>query len=132
MSFAEDGQGGLAGVYAYPLFKSAAIEACSEAYMSRVADSIDDLDLFSEEQDDLGAVVLESAHQLLFDPEGRVSLPLELIDHAGLRNQALFVGRGRRFQIWDPDAYYAHRDRAFDRARTRGATLKLRPSAEGA
>ena len=74
----------------------ALLEACSEAYMARVADSIDDLDLFSEEQDDLGAVVLESAHQLLFDPEGRVSLPLELIDHAGLRDQALFPYREYR------------------------------------
>ena len=127
-----NGQGELAGFYAYPLFKSAAIEACSEAYMARVADSIEDLDLFSEEQDDFGAVILESAHQLVFDPEGRVSLPTELINHAQLQAQVLFVGRGRKFQIWDPDTYHAHRDSAFERARARGATLKLRKSGEAA
>lgn len=124
--------GSFAGCYAYALFNSAAVEACSEAYMERIAASIDDLDLFSEEQDDLNAVLLESAHQLSFDPEGRVMLPAELIEHAQLADQALFVGRGRKFQVWNPATYQEHRQTAFARARERGATLRMRSHGDDA
>jgi len=82
--------------------------------------------MFSDEQDDLAAIVLENAHEMNFDPEGRVTLPKELSDHAGVSAEALFVGRGARFQIWAPKAYEANRAMAFERARARGATLRLR------
>ena len=113
-------------LYAYPLFKHAAIEACSEDFMARLSASLDDLDMFSDEQDDLAAIVLENAHPLNFDPEGRIMLPKELAEHAGIGVQVAFVGRGARFQIWEPKAYQANRQTAFERARARGATLKLR------
>ncbi len=116
-----------AGVYAFPLFKSPAMEVCGEAFMTRVAESVDDLDLFSDEQDDMASVILESAHALPFDPEGRVVLPAELLEHAGISGEAMFVGRGGRFQVWDPETYRAHSKQAFERARARGATLPLKP-----
>lgn len=118
--------GSFSGLYAYPLFKVPAIEACDEAFMARLAESLDDLDMFSDEQDDLAAVILENAHPLPFDPEGRIVLPKELSEFANLDGQALFVGRGARFQIWEPGAYENQRNQAFERARARGATLKLR------
>ena len=119
--------GGSAGVYAYPLFKDAAVEACDEDYMTRVAESVDDLNMFSRDQDELAMVLLESAHQLPFDPEGRVVLPAELIACAGIDGEALFVGRGRRFQIWNPDTYQESRREVVERIKTGGPTLKLRP-----
>ncbi len=123
---AGNGEGGFSGLYAYPLFKVPAIEACDEAFMRRLSESLEDLDMFSDEQDDLAAVILENAHALPFDPEGRIALPPKLTEHAGLAGQALFVGRGARFQIWQPSAYEARSTQAFERARARGATLKLR------
>lgn len=113
-------------LYAYPLFKHAAIEACGEDFMTRLSASLDDLDMFSDEQDDLAAIVLENAHPLNFDPEGRIMLPRELAEHAGIGAQVAFVGRGARFQIWEPKAYQSNRETAFERARARGATLRLR------
>lgn len=120
------------GLYAYPLFKTSALEACDEAFMRRLSSSLEDLDMFSDEQDDLAAILLENAHPLPFDPEGRIVLPQELTDYAGIQAEVLFVGRGARFQIWEPGAYETHRRQAFDRARARGATFKLRrPDAPG-
>ena len=113
-------------LYAYPLFKHAAIEACGEDFMARLSASLDDLDMFSDEQDDLAAIVLENAHPLSFDPEGRIQLPRDLAEHAGIGAQVAFVGRGARFQIWEPKAYQANRATAFERAKARGATLRLR------
>lgn len=113
------------GLYVYPLFKFNAFEACGEDFMSRLADSLEDLPMFSDEQDDL-SVILESAHRLPFDPEGRVVLPADVLKTAAITRQVLFVGRGQRFQIWEPKAYEAVRGQAVERARARGATLRLR------
>ncbi|MBF0251372.1 MAG: division/cell wall cluster transcriptional repressor MraZ [Alphaproteobacteria bacterium] len=125
---ATGGQGGFAGVYIYPYFKFPALEGADEGFMQRLADSLEEnLDLFSDDQEDIAAITLESAHQLAFDPEGRISLPTELRHHAGLDGEALFVGRGSRFQIWSPDAYAQHRGGALERARAQGATLTLSP-----
>ncbi|MGY8990970.1 MAG: division/cell wall cluster transcriptional repressor MraZ [Rhodospirillales bacterium] len=116
------------GFYAYPHFKVPAIEACGEDFMARLSESLEDLDLFSDEHDDLAAIILENAFPLPFDPEGRVVLPKDLRDHAGITNNVAFVGRGAGLQLWDPKAYEANRVNAFERARARGATLKLRRS----
>ncbi|MBI3113153.1 MAG: division/cell wall cluster transcriptional repressor MraZ, partial [Rhodospirillales bacterium] len=95
------------GLYVYPLFKFNAFEACGEEFMNRLSDSLDDLPMFSDEQDDL-SVILESAHRLPFDPEGRVVLPAEMLKTAAIASQVLFVGRGQRFQIWEPKTYDAN------------------------
>jgi len=57
-----------------------------------------------------------------------VVLPPELLEHAGITSEALFVGRGTRLQIWTPETYAKHARQTFEKARSRGATLKLRPS----
>ena len=123
---------GFAGVYIYPYFKYPALEGAGEAFMQRISASLEDnLELFSDAQEDLAAITLENTFQLAFDPEGRITLPSELCQHAGLDGQALFVGRGSRFQIWSPDAYDEHRGGALERAKRAGATLQLSPSPSG-
>lgn len=123
---------GFAGLYAFPSFKFPAIEACDEAFMARVSESLNDLEMFSDAQDDLASVILENAHPLLFDPEGRVVLPQNLLDFAGLSGQACFVGRGDRMQIWEPAKHDGHRTQSFESARARGATLRLRARSDPA
>ena len=118
-------QSEFSGIYVYRSFKYPAIEGCGEVFIQRVINSLDDLELFSDEQDDLATTLLENSHQLAYDPEGRVQFPEELIDYAGLSAEVVFVGRGTRFQIWQPEAYETHNAEAFERARSRGATLRL-------
>ncbi|MBT4750226.1 MAG: division/cell wall cluster transcriptional repressor MraZ [Rhodospirillaceae bacterium] len=115
------------GVHVFPSFKYAAIEALTEAFFNRVVGSLDNLDLFSDDQDDL-ATIVENTHALPYDTEGRVILPKSLLEHANLTSEAAFVGRGGRFLIWEPGAYDRQRNRAFERARARGATLPLNSS----
>lgn len=118
------------GIYVFPSFKFPAIEVCARGFIERLSSSLDALAMFSDDQDDL-AVIIETAHELPFDPEGRVVLPHELIEYAGLSGEALFVGRGTRVQIWQPAAYEARREEALGRAKARGATLILGPSTDG-
>ncbi len=126
---ASSGASGIARVYIFPFFKYPALEGAGETFMNRLSQSLDDnLDLFSDDQEDLASITLESAHQLSFDSEGRVVLPGELCTHAEITNEALFVGRGSRFQIWSPELYEKHRGTAFARAREKGTTLNLGPA----
>ena len=120
----------LAGIHVFPSFKYAALEALSEAFFNRVVDSLESLDLFSDDQDDL-ATIVENTHALPYDTEGRVLLPKHLLKHANLSTEATFVGRGGRFLIWEPGAYELQRSRAFERARSRGATLPLGGDSDG-
>ena len=120
---------GFAGVYIFPYYQSPALEGAGEAFMQRLTNSLEDnFDLFSQDQEDLAAITLESTHQLAFDPEGRVSLSLELRNHAQLDDQVLFVGRGSRFRIWAPEAYKLHAASQLVRAKARGITLPLSPT----
>ena len=119
------------GLYAFPSFKYPALEACDEAFMMRLAEGLEDLDVFSDDQDDLAAVILENARELPMDPEGRIVLTDDLRDYANIKGEVLFVGRGQRMMMWEPAAYEAQRGGAFERAKSRGMTLKL-PKRPGA
>ena len=117
---------GFEGIYTFPSFKNPAVEACGEEFIQRIVTSLDDLDLFSDEQDDLASTILENSHQLSYDTEGRIVLPSIILKHANITSEAIFVGRGNRFQIWEPAAYEIHSNHSFSRAKKRGVTLPLR------
>jgi MraZ protein len=118
---------GFAGIIAFPSYKAPVIEACGMDRMELIAKSLDRLDLFSDEQDDLAATVLADAQQLAFDPEGRIQLPEDLASHAGIADQAMFVGKGATFQIWAPDTFKVQQAHALERARRQRPTLSLIP-----
>lgn len=126
----KDQESGFSGIYAYPVLNFPAVEACGEEFMSRIVDSLADMAMLSPDQDDLSAVLTESTVPLPFDPEGRVVLPEDLIEYAGIDGEVMFVGRGKGFRIWAPETYRQHQRETFERARARGATLSLRPERE--
>lgn len=115
------------GIVAFPSFKEPAIEAFSEGDMARLAESLEQLDQFSQERDDLATIFAESL-QLAFDGEGRIMLPQVFADHAGITDTALFVSAVDHFQIWSPETYAQKKNGARERLQTRGATLRVRPS----
>jgi MraZ protein len=60
-----------------------------------------DLDPFSAEYDSIAERLVAEAHALSIDGEGRVVLPRDLVDHAGLAGEIAYTGRVSHFQIWD-------------------------------
>jgi MraZ protein len=119
------------GIVAFPSFSLRdnfeAIEACGIDRMDMLGDSLDQLDLYSEERDDLAASIFGNAVQLPFDGDGRIMLPDRLLEHAGIADQAAFVGGGRTFQIWSPASYSDFAKEAPTRARDARAKLRLGP-----
>ena len=60
------------GIVLFRSYKSNTIEGCGLSRMERLSESLDDMDQFSEDQDDLAATIFADAHQLSFDTDGRV------------------------------------------------------------
>jgi len=120
------------GIVAIPAFRLNAIQAFDYESMQGLSEGVDALELFSEEQTSLAAAIFADAHQLPFDGEGRIVLPKELAGHARITDLAAFVGQGRYFEIWEPEAARTHRERSREQARRQGMTLRLhRPGDEG-
>ncbi len=115
------------GIVLYPSFTTAAAEGCGTDFLEELAAaSSQNFDLFSPEQDDINTLIFASSHQLAWDPEGRVVLPEEILTHAAITEQAAFVGKGRTFQIWEPEALKIHQAEARARAMASRPQLKLR------
>lgn len=114
------------GIIAFRSYKLAAIEGVSMQRMKLISESVDNLDLFSEDQDDFASTIFADAHQLNFDSDGRIILPDDLREHADLKDQVAFVGRGTTFQLWNPDAFAQHQQTARQRVHDKRATIKLK------
>lgn len=113
------------GVILYRSYKYAAIEGCTSSRMQRLSNSVDQLGVFSDAQDDLTAAIFADAHQLPIDTDGRIILPEDLIQHAHIQEQVAFVGRGATFQLWNPDAFTHLQHQARDRIAQQKVSLTL-------
>ncbi len=118
-------------VVLFPSYRAAAIEGCAMDFIEQLGESISEIDLFSDDQDDLATSLFSDSQPLGMDKEGRIVLPAELMAHAGITDRGCFVGKGPLFQIWQPDALAAHKAEARHRARTKGLTLPIRPRRDG-
>ena len=83
-------------VYVYPSPRGTALEACDRGFMQRMSDSIEQFDIFSDEEDDMTASIVAAARRITIDTEGRIALPPELIAEdlrLGMRALGRITGR---------------------------------------
>ena len=116
---------------AFRSYKHEAVECCSLQRMQQISSSVDQMDLFSDAQDDLTAAIFADAQQLMIDGDGRVTLPRDLIEFAGITEEVAFIGRGATFQIWNPSTFKVHQENARKRIQERQLSIKLTNSPEG-
>ena len=50
------------------------------------------------------------ATEIEIDGHGRILLPRELREFAGLDRQAILIGQGNKFELWDEDSWNEKRD----------------------
>ncbi len=93
---------GYNGFISYPSFNHVALDACSQDRIEKLSNTIDSLNPFEEKRDYFATSILSESVNLQFDTEGRISLTEKLINHAKIKNEILFVGLGKTFQLWDP------------------------------
>jgi MraZ protein len=87
-----------------PSFTHACIEAWPVTRFNELEKSLNTLDVFSAEYEDLSTAIYSDAYPVEADKDGRISLPDTLMAHAGLSDTVAFVGIGQSFQIWEPAA----------------------------
>ena len=110
-------------IVCYRSLSSPCIEGCLEDMLEKLATEMENsLDFFSEEQDDISNLIFGDAKRYPFDSTGRIMLSEKLLKHAQITNSAVFVGKGRKFQIWNPQNW------AKEEQRIREKLLKKRPS----
>jgi MraZ protein len=110
------------GVVLYRSFTNDCIEGLSMSRMEKLASASDQMGVFDTELDDLSAMLFADARPLQFDVTGRVVIPEDLLKHAGIKDTAVFVGRGNSFQIWNSSAFKEAQNKSM------GNLRKLRPN----
>ena len=58
----------------------------------------------------LQRLMLGYATELEMDNQGRILLPRELREFAGLERDAMLIGQGNRFELWDEQRWNERRD----------------------
>lgn len=110
-------------IVCYRSLSSPCIEGCLEDLLDKLANEMESsLDFFSQTQDDLTNLIFGDAKRFEFDSTGRIMLSEKLLKHAQITDTAVFVGKGRKFQIWNPENW------AKEENRVRQEVLKNRPS----
>jgi MraZ protein len=117
-----------AGLVLRPSHNYPCIEAWPAAVFETLASPLQSLEQFGEPQDDMALFLYADATAMEPDREGRIVLPGTLVQHAGLADQAVFMGLGRTFQIWEPEAAERRRTEARERASQRRMTLPGTPT----
>ena len=115
---------GYNGVVCYPSFNNQSIEACSQDRIEKLSNTIDSLNPFEEKRDFFATSILSESISLQFDSEGRVSLSSKLLKHAKIKNNMLFVGQGKTFQIWEPLIFEKFKAQARKKSNLYRASLK--------
>ena len=112
------------------LFKSLkfnSIEGCSSERINRIANRIDELDIFSDDQDDFTTSIFSEIVPTNIDKEGRFLIPENLKLYSNIDKEVTFIGQGHYFQMWEPKAAVARqkksRDRLVKEKRTLGSIL---------
>ena len=93
------------GIVLYESSINHCIEGCSIERIQKLSEAIDDLDPSSRERDAFAATILGGAAQLPFDSDGRVILPKNLMEFAGIKDKAVFIGKGQTFEVWEPKLF---------------------------
>lgn len=96
------------GVIVYQSLRNPCIEACGLARFEKMNAQIESMDPFSPEREAFADTLFGQSVPLSFDSEGRVTLPPHMLEAAGITEDALFVGKGEVFEIWNPKSYQQH------------------------
>lgn len=100
------------------------VEAWPNIAFASLAAPLGEIDIFSEDHDDIATSLYADAYPLDSDKEGRIIIPEALRVHAGLTDEVAFMGTGRTFQIWEPMAAARRREDARARSRALMARKK--------
>jgi MraZ protein len=99
-------------IYACQSFTAKCVEAFGQTRIDAISESIEKLEMFSEEKDAFATTLISSLVELAIDTEGRIKLPEELISYGNFGESVMFVGKGKTFELWQPDNFKTHLEKS--------------------
>jgi MraZ protein len=81
-------------------------------------------DLTDDEKDYYIHVVLGCSVQLPFDTDGRIILPKNLLDFAGIKDKAIFVGLNETFEVWEPSKFVEYTQKAQEQFKNKKISIR--------
>ena len=115
---------GYNGIICFPSFNNQCVEAWPQDRVEKISNAIDTLNPFEEKKDFFATSILSDSINLQFDSEGRIILTSKLLKHSKIKNNVLFVGQGKTFQIWEPVSFEKFRVNARKKSNINRASLK--------
>ena len=115
---------GYNGIICFVSFNNQCIEAWPQDRIEKISNAIDTLNPFDEKKDYFATSILSESINLQFDNEGRIILTSKLLKHSKIKNNVLFVGQGKTFQIWEPTSFEKFRVNARKKSNIHRASLK--------
>ena len=107
---------GYDGVVLWPSLDGAYLEGGDLSVLSHYQGMLDRLDMYDAGREALEVVIFGESEKLGFDSTGRIGLPSSFRQHAGLHSRVTFVGRGRKFEVWDEALHESRRAELRDTA----------------
>ena len=114
------------GVFCFPSIEADCIEGGGKDLFDRCNSLIEELEYGDPLRSALELSMRGGMVQLSFDTAGRITLPELLCEQFNLTDWVVIVGLGERFQIWEREAFRAHRAAQRDFARQGLADLRAR------
>ncbi len=112
------------GLIVSPNYDQQAVDACDHERIEQVIARLDQPGAYTPEQRRAAELILSRSEEISVDSEGRIILPPPMMELAGIGEQALFVGIGRTFQIWNPDRRADWESRSLEGADAASLSLK--------
>lgn len=92
------------------------LEVYSEARWAAFMEQLQALSQVKTEARQYRRLVYSGAEVCSLDRQGRILIPAHLREYAGLEHEAVLVGNGDTFEIWDGSRWQQEMDRAADPA----------------
>jgi MraZ protein len=115
------------GVILYPSKHGAFLDGGGMSLFEGYQRSLEQMEPFDPGRVAIEHLIFGQSRSLSFDGGGRVTLPKDLAEHAGLNGKVKFVGLGNHFQIWSPEAHEVFLAEALELAVANQGRLKTVP-----
>ena len=112
------------GIIVFRSLQLTAIEGVSASRMEKLSQDLEALDPFSQDYEDWTASIFADAHHLSCDSEGRIQIPEAFCAYADITDTVAFVGRGKSFQLWNPQQFAEYQGAARERLKEKKHMLR--------
>lgn len=87
-------------------------EKCINIYAldhwEHVEEELSELNTYKAESRNFVRLVMMWAEEVSLDAQGRVGMPRQLLDFAGIEDRALIIGSLNHIEIWNPETFEQH------------------------